>query len=731
MANPNVNFMANNLPREVLKWVQSLDLAYSVKNVRRDFSNGFLVAEIFSRYYAKDIHMHSYDNGNAAKSKKDNWTQLLKIFRRIGLAEIISEEESHWIASLEEGSAVTFLCRAYETLTQRKLSYQVKQPTVGKTAGYLKDISLTKVRKAIQHNDLKDGYDLQKSSKLLSVVVETHEVGLQEERFSDPERFAVKGSLNQGSESMTSRSRLTNMNDMPQVRAKEINVRQLDRNVTHLRASKDLNRSPGSPQSKSGSPRPMSPDGSVSPNQKYFGDDESLGGGSVGPTGSMLPENSLSLLNSCISRIMNPTNHPTWSNRLDPFNNFLSALSLMVNGEDLDGLLAETLNEIHISAPMLADASAVTPKQFWKVSDLFCSVIISAPYDSQSYAAAAEGFFTIGQHITKRDPSSSLTSFCDFALFKLAKTLISNPYKRVGVLKLLHAFATPDAHAHVQCIKRLQNIVPDLSVFIHCLTILSSNETHLDELLMDLYSYYASIGLGLPSPKTRAGSVLMLNALLPQAEVIVASNMPALEKLVDPSGTWWEIKVNLVSLCGSYLALQKHKGRNRAEGKSESKEEVFVSGNAIAMRILYQILGEPGVLQSTLQWAVVAMAETVGYSSEFNSLYADVLHRIQNPQDVRFLLGLDLELPTEKALPTRPLLLPSSSGLPYTLSPVIERWSPLVVGNMVADTAKEESTDRLSAFDLQLLLSAVLSQINAAAQTNAEHALAPSSHHTH
>ncbi|KAK3536150.1 hypothetical protein QTP70_031317 [Hemibagrus guttatus] len=89
----------SGLPREVWKWLQSLELAVSPRNIRRDFCNGCLVAEIFSWYFPEDFSLHSYHNGVSLGTKQSNWTQIEKVLvkRRISLMkEIQSVQEEAW-----------------------------------------------------------------------------------------------------------------------------------------------------------------------------------------------------------------------------------------------------------------------------------------------------------------------------------------------------------------------------------------------------------------------------------------------------------------------------------------------------------------------------------------------------------------------------------------------------------------------------------------------------------
>ncbi|KAJ3122114.1 spermatogenesis-associated protein 4 [Physocladia obscura] len=79
-----------SLTRDVLKWVQSLDLTYSIKNTKRDLANGFLLAEMLSKYHPLEFQMHGYDTGMGPVAKRNNWEQLVKACSKVGI--IFSKE---------------------------------------------------------------------------------------------------------------------------------------------------------------------------------------------------------------------------------------------------------------------------------------------------------------------------------------------------------------------------------------------------------------------------------------------------------------------------------------------------------------------------------------------------------------------------------------------------------------------------------------------------------------
>ena len=119
----------DNLPREVIKWIQSLDLTYSVKNIKKDFNNGFLVAQILSRYYPvtnnqtqnfKAMQMHQISNGLSMATRRDNWQQINKFLIKINEITTRIDDMETFIKN-ENGEILLFIISLYQELTKRHI----------------------------------------------------------------------------------------------------------------------------------------------------------------------------------------------------------------------------------------------------------------------------------------------------------------------------------------------------------------------------------------------------------------------------------------------------------------------------------------------------------------------------------------------------------------------------------------------------------------------------------
>jgi hypothetical protein len=307
--------------------------------------------------------------------------------------------------------------------------------------------------------------------------------------------------------------------------------RQLDRNITHLRASKHLLQQQGLSSASQGTEsdvRVGSPSGggrSVFSGIEYAPGMMDNTTSHIGGGGSLPPENSISVLNAALARVLKPGSYAAFSRGLEPIDNFFELLHVFQAGNvEVDDLVSSCLEEVKVSSQVLADACVVTPKQFWKVSDLYCTALCQCPQHTSAFAASVTGFLTLGASITSRDARSAFLLFCDFALPKLTRLLAEHPYKRVGVLRVMLAFQSNETYARVQCIRRLQlATTPDASAFIYCLAVLAADESLVSDTLIDLYCYYASVGIGMSCPKLRSASVSILTSLLahPQATLMV------------------------------------------------------------------------------------------------------------------------------------------------------------------------------------------------------------------
>jgi len=115
-----------SLRREVIRWLQSLDLTHSVRDPRRDLANGFLVAEVVTRYFPTALDMHSFTNGLSMATRSNNWGQIVKFFLRRGTP--LPDDLVEGTMAMHYGAAHQLMDHMYEMLTTKKLP-ELPQPS--------------------------------------------------------------------------------------------------------------------------------------------------------------------------------------------------------------------------------------------------------------------------------------------------------------------------------------------------------------------------------------------------------------------------------------------------------------------------------------------------------------------------------------------------------------------------------------------------------------------------
>jgi len=215
----------SGLPREVIKWVQSLDLSYSLKNPKRAFNNGFLIAEIFSRYFPADIQMHSFDYGDNIHKKRDNWKLLMQFFKRRGLPIIIKDVDS--LINNENNSTIEFVKQVYTLLTERALMPPIK---VYDTENQEQQSLLLKEREMVKlpQNDLDIIDQDQEESK------QDHSM-MKESTSKSPQKSLA---ITKGPQRTIPQT--LELDSYKAVEVKEIQIKAINQSVAQIRAHKEL-----------------------------------------------------------------------------------------------------------------------------------------------------------------------------------------------------------------------------------------------------------------------------------------------------------------------------------------------------------------------------------------------------------------------------------------------------------------------------------------------------------
>lgn len=531
----------------------------------RDFSNGYLVAEIVSRYHEKEVSMHSFDNGIGLKVKKDNWDQLTKLFQRVPeLESAITKSDIDAVIYCHNGAAVAMMNKLYECLTKRVIMRNTAHPPapadpstnqltsheqINYTPSYAKTTGITLIRQRAREAEVSEIQDEMEISRMLRETQLQHEASVKLDR---PRREASDDTTNiektnhpRGVKAPVRKyyeKNIPKASDMiEEVQIRTVSVPSLD----HLHLAREAREADTNFDT-------ILPD----ENEKLM----VTIGKSIHSGQDM---NTMKLLDTYVAQ------HPSLSDSLiveaNPFSSIM--FSLQNESCDRDCICAVLSDLAREQSNRLAQSFLELPQDFWLFFGLLKPYLVRSTCDRRVHETVKQLIISIGQQCVYQDSSRAKILAMDYIIPKApnAEILVS---RRAALVEVLYSFTARSPTGHIQMLKRIRESisVANLPVFIHTLSITIHMESQLDDALADLYYYYCCIGLEKSSSKLQAACLGMLSPLLQCNSSLRSNLLTSLPRITSslsslPANNWWEVKVQILHVSSTMLQVLVDDGK--------------------------------------------------------------------------------------------------------------------------------------------------------------------------
>ncbi|ELT94042.1 hypothetical protein CAPTEDRAFT_154890 [Capitella teleta] len=192
----------SGLTRDVLKWLQSLDLTWQVKYPKWDLTNGYLVAEIFSWYFPQEVEMHMfYNQSDSLELKLRNWSLLKNFIKRHSID--IPAEFIEGTIHCKENAAQLLVERMYQLLTNREIRKVTQDEMVDFTDGayqnklpmHARSTASQAIKNNLKETELMADQSLILGQQKTHSIISDHLDNRRKERLENPSRFNKKPTL--------------------------------------------------------------------------------------------------------------------------------------------------------------------------------------------------------------------------------------------------------------------------------------------------------------------------------------------------------------------------------------------------------------------------------------------------------------------------------------------------------------------------------------------------------